>query len=151
VGTHTRTFALGSQVALPGAGAIEVETDYYLLVVADPADAILEADGDAFGEDNTAVFTGVYHPASGPVFAHGIPAGDTLVLSGGSTPALSFNGTAYSYSTGAVSAWRIRSHAGDDTLTGTTVLPVLAWGGADDDLLTGGTGNDVLAGGAGDD
>src|SRR5262249_53352907 len=108
-------------------------------------------DTDPFNEDNTAGFAGVYHPASGPVFAHGTPVGDSLIITAGSNESLSFNGTAYAYPTGAVTAWRIPGHAGNDIVTNSGSQPTQVWGGADNDSLIGGSGNDSLSGDGGND
>src|SRR5262249_57295876 len=74
VGTHTKSWTIGSgagMIALPGAGAAEVNSDYYLLAVADPTDAIAETDTSSPGQNNVAVFSGVYHTAGGQVFVQG--------------------------------------------------------------------------------
>ncbi len=83
VGLHRKTFVIGpgaGQVALPGAGAPETDTDYHLLVVADPLNTLAETDAHPTGEDNTAVFVGVYHLPGGHVFVHGTSRNDDIAV-----------------------------------------------------------------------
>src|SRR5581483_7326736 len=92
-GHHSKTFTIGSgsgQVPLPGAGAADVNTDYYLLAVADPTNAVSEDDADPFAEDNTAAFAGAYHLPGGDVLVHGSDAADYFTLAGDATPATIF-------------------------------------------------------------
>jgi Ca2+-binding RTX toxin-like protein len=180
IGAHTKTWTIGGgagQMPLPGAGAAEVDTDYYLLVVADPADLVEETDTDSPGSNNVAAFAGVYHPPGGQVLVQGGPAADTI--SATSAFVVTWNGASSSYSSNDVSGLRIRTHAGNDTLSASAFTKSIAvWGGdgndtlttgsaadslfgdagadvlnagAGNDILTGGSGNDTLTGGAGND
>src|SRR6185436_14136860 len=59
-GLHTKSWTIGSaagQVPLPGAGSTEVDTDYYLLAVADPTNVISETDGTSPGANNIVALT----------------------------------------------------------------------------------------------
>ncbi|MSR56051.1 MAG: hypothetical protein EXS05_00015 [Planctomycetaceae bacterium] len=153
VGTHVKTFTIGSgagQIALPAAGAAEVDADYFLLFVADPTDAIPETDASSPGDNNVVAFAGVYHAAKNLVQVHGSGAADTVTVS--ATPGVTYNGTTSTYSTGDVTGLRIRAHGGNDVVNAAAYTkPLLAFGGDGNDTLTGGTGADVLDGGAGDD
>ena len=163
VGVHAKTYTLGAgagQVALPGAGVSEVNDDYYLLVVADAADAIVEDDTHATNEDNTLAFSGVYHAPAAEIMIQGRDVADTITI-GTTSINVDFNGTVYSYSTADVTSLRIRAHGGNDTIDGTTISkPMWIDGGAGNDTLSGGAaadqfvggpGNDTLTGKAGDD
>jgi CSLREA domain-containing protein len=147
VGTHTKTFAIGGgagMVALPGAGAAETGADYYLLAVADDQNLVAEADNDPFNEDNAAVFTGVYHTAGGDVLVHGTGGSDSVALAAsGSNRVLTVNGVATTYAANDVTSFRVRGHAGDDTVTAPTLAqPVTVWGGAGNNtLIVGDQGN----------
>jgi Ca2+-binding RTX toxin-like protein len=153
-GLHTKTFVIGAgpgQVALPGAGAAESPEDYFLLAVADPDGTIAELDVDPVSEDNTAVFTGVYHAPGGLVLVHGTAGNDTITVQPGSVQ-LTVNGTLYVYTDADVSGLAIRSHGGNDVVNGSALtknLRVLA--GPGNDILSGGAGDDFLAGGPGND
>jgi Ca2+-binding RTX toxin-like protein len=152
VGVHTKRIPIGSDTGalpLPGAGASEVNTDYYVLAVADPLNGVIEADAEPFNEDNTAAFVGVYHPAGGYLFVHGSGAADTITVSGAIT--LNINGTSYSYSAKDISGLRVRSHDGADVIKGTAVSPMFVYAGAGSDTVSGGPGNDVLDGGPDND
>jgi surface-anchored protein len=160
VGSHTKTFTIGSgtgQVSLPGAGTAAVNADYHLLAVIDHLNQVPEADGNSpYNQDNKAVFSGVYHAAGGEVVIHGTTStsvGDTVSVSvSGSDLIVTLNGTSYTYAASDVSQFRVRTHAGNDTVNfSATAKPVLAWGGAGNDTITGGSGNDTLYGGAGTD
>jgi len=152
-GAHTKTVPIGSgagELPLPGAGVAELSSDYHLLAVADHLNGVIEDDVDAFNEDNTAAFVGGYHPAGGDVLVHGRLTADVITISGGIT--LDFNGTLYAYAAADVGGFRIRSHAGADSVSGATVAePMFIAGGADDDSLGGGVLSDTLDGGAGAD
>jgi PhoPQ-activated pathogenicity-related protein/Ca2+-binding RTX toxin-like protein len=154
VGPHTKSFAIGpaaGQVALPGAGAAEVAADYFLLAVADPADLVAETDAQPFQEDNTAVFSGVYHAPGGDVLVHGRQSDDTIGVQPGSVR-VDFNGALFSYADADVAAVAIRGHAGNDTLSGAGLdKPLRLFGGPGNDRITGGAANDLLAGGPGHD
>jgi glucose/arabinose dehydrogenase/Ca2+-binding RTX toxin-like protein len=153
VGMHTKMVAIGSaagQVPLPGAGVAEVADDYHLLAVADHLNGVIEDDVDAFNEDNTTVLVGPYHAAGGDVFVHGRLTADAITVSGAIT--LNFNGTPYTYTAPDVAGFRIRSHAGADSVSGTTVTEIMfIAGGADDDTVGGGALSDTLEGGTGAD
>lgn len=155
-GSHTRSFTVGGgsgEVALPGVGATETAVDYYLLAVADPTDLVCESDVDPFADDNTSVFAGAYHAAAGSLLVHGRDLDDTLTLSpSGTNLVLSLNGSNTTYLTSDVASARLRAHAGNDTVSGTTVTTaLLVIGGAGNDTLQGGAGGDTLEGGAGND
>ena len=80
VGEHTKLLTIGPgaiQLALPGAGAAEINGDYSLLVVSDDNNQIIEDDMDPFSEDNTVIFEGVYHLTGGSVYAHASNGDDT--------------------------------------------------------------------------
>src|SRR5262249_33892146 len=134
VGVHLLTFSIGAgagQVALPGAGVLDLNSDYNLLAVADDQNAIAETDADPFNEDNMAAFEGVYHVPGGKVIVHGTEGDDDLSLAAGSQLTLNVNGTPYSYATSDVTGFRVRAHDGDDTLTVASVAataPVMLFG-----------------------
>lgn len=164
VGSHTKTFTIGSlagQVKLPGAGATEPTTDYFILAVADPTNAIAEADSDPLHEDNTVAFIGAYSTTT-TILIHGGAANDTVTLtypttsSGNVTIGLSGSLSAsYSIAYGSTAAFRLRTHAGNDTVSVITsslkARPMLELGGDGNDVLVGAGGADTLNGGAGDD
>jgi Ca2+-binding RTX toxin-like protein len=151
-GTHVKAYAIGAGgVALPGAGAAENDADYHLLASADHTDALAELDAEPFNEDNTAVLSGVYHVPAAAVFVHGTAGADTITVSSGSIT-VNLNGTPYSFAAGDVAGVRVRSHAGSDRVSGTTVgVPLLVLAGADEDTVSGGAASDTLDGGAGSD
>lgn len=151
-GMHTRTFAIGNgtgQVPLPGAGSPDDDTEYYLLAVADPTNAIPEADARPFNEDNAALFQGVYHPAGGKVYVHGTPGDDkVLILPGGLAVQLNGSVTTYADATGV----RVWTYSGNDTIDGANASkPLWIMAGAGDDRLVAGHANDLLCGAAGND
>ena len=165
VGTHTVNFTIGSQVLLPGAGKTEAASDYFLLAVADPTNAITEADSDPLNEDNTVPFVGAY-ATSTTIYLHGGAAADTVTL----TYPTSSSGTvilgnavnhgsisaAYNYPYRSTAQFRLRTHNGNDTVnivntSNLTARPMLELGGDGDDLLNGAAGADTLNGGAGND
>jgi Ca2+-binding RTX toxin-like protein len=152
VGLHTKSFTIGGgagQAALPGAGATESDSDYHILVVADPAGLTTETDSDPFNEDNTRVFAGLYHPAAGNVFVHGEATGDSVLIS---AAGVTFNSVLYPYMAGDVIAYRARGHSGDDSISGAAVAKTMRiWGGDDNDTVSGGSLSDFLEGGAGAD
>ena len=155
-GSHVKTLAIGTgpaELALPGAGAEETDTEYYLLVCLDPLNAILENDADALLGDNTTPFSGVYHPAGGEVYVHGTLGDDVVAVASGSLQ-LAINGVPLSYDLATVTGLRVRGHAGDDELgfdagggfATTPPLPVYVHGGAGSNQLNlwDSTGDDVL-------
>lgn len=164
VGSHSKTFTIGSlagQVKLPGAGATEPTSDYFILAVADPTNTITEVDSDPLNEDNTVAFVGAYSTTS-TVLVHGGAANDSVTLtypttsSGNVTIGLSGSLSAsYLIAYGSTAAFRLRTHAGDDTLSvvtsSLTARPMLELGGDGNDVLVGAGGADTLNGGAGDD
>ena len=155
VGQHQKTFTIGAgigQVALPGAGAAETDGDYFLLAVADPTDAVAEADADPFNEDNTVAFAGVYHPAGSDVFVHGSADAEALTVSPGSLR-LEVDGDVIVYPGGDVTGLRVRGHGGADSFdftygagfgtSGTFGLLVHGGAGEDSAELTGSPGDDT--------
>jgi ligand-binding sensor domain-containing protein/Ca2+-binding RTX toxin-like protein len=154
VGVHTETFTIGNgpgQVPLPGAGGTEDWGEYYLLAVADPANAVPEDDADPLHEDNTAVFSGVYHAPGSEVMVFGTFGADS-VLVGAGTMQLSFNGELHDYAEEDVSEFHIRAYDGDDTVAMPTVnRPLWVYAGPGNDAVTSGAGVDVIEGGPGDD
>jgi hypothetical protein len=154
VGAHTKVFALGAgagQLPLPGAGAADVFTDYFLLAVADPSDEVAEDDADPHNEDNTAAFEGAYQLPRGPVMVHGGPGDDVIRLASGNKD-LIINGKLIKYRDDRVLEYRVHAHAGNDQVRGPALKKRLkAWGGDGNDVLIGGRLNDRLDGGAGDD
>lgn len=164
VGSHTKTFTIGTltgQVKLPGAGATEPTSDYFILAVADPTNTITEADSDPLNEDNTVAFVGAYSTTS-TVLVHGGAAGDSITLtypaaSTGNVTLSIINSlmTNYAWKYSSVTQFRVRTHGGSDDVdvitTNLTARPMLELGGDGDDLLVGAAGADTLNGGAGDD
>ena len=144
VGAHSKVLTIGSgvgQVPLPGAGATEVASDYYLLAVANPT----SPDSDA-----VAVFSGVYHPVGGGVFVHGRDVADNLTID--SSYQVTLNGLVNQYAATDVTSFRVRAHAGNDLIQGSTAAKAIwASGGAGDDSMTGGSAVDTLLGDAGSD
>ncbi len=153
-------------VTFPGVGAVDPLEDYFILTVGDHLDEIDEFDGDPFNEDNTSAVRGVYHLKGGPVFAHGsmraetftaTVVGDTLEFAYGTT-SFGIPGT-FTYDLSDVTEVRVRTHGGDDTVTGSDLTEIIFGGdGSDrlfgeggDDTLFGGPGKDRLDGGEGDD
>lgn len=150
VGDRKMAFDIGSgegEVALPGAGAPEIDSDYQILFVVDHLNVQEEIDGDPFNDDNTGRFEGIYHPEGGPVFIHGRTSpqllNDSLTVTeiDASTLEVRLNKGLEIYDPADVSSVRFRGHEGRDFVRA----------GGTDDLLLGGAGNDVLRGGAGDD
>lgn len=154
VGTHTKTIVIGSgsgKIPLPGAGLPIVRSDFRILAVADATDVVLEEDAHPHAEDNTAIFTGSYHLPGGPVIVHGTRASDALQLSRGSVN-VSLNGEQWTFAEEDVTEVMAWLGDSDDLLEGNDVaVPVAAWGGSGNDMLTGGVRNDVLNGGPGSD
>ncbi len=165
IGSHTVTLTIGTvagQVKLPGAGATETTSDYFILAVADPINTIVEADSDPLNEDNTAPFVGAYATTTTTILAHGGTANDVVTLTypnlSTGNVTLSLNGSLtanYSYPHSQTAGFRLRTHGGGDTVnvvTSTlTARPMLELGGDGDDVLNGAPGADTLNGGAGND
>lgn len=150
VGERKMAFDIGSgegEVALPGAGAPEVDFDYQILFVVDHLNVQEEIDGDPFNDDNTGRFHGLYHLPDGPVFGHGSASSrfenDSLFVTevDASTLEVRLNKRLETYDPADVTSIRFRGHEGRDFVQAAGT----------DDLLLGGAGNDVLRGGAGDD
>lgn len=150
IGERKIAFDIGSgegEVAMPGAGAPEVDSDYQILFVVDHLNAQEEIDGDPFNDDNTGRFEGIYHPPGGPVFIHGRTSprllNDSLMITevDASTLGIRLNKGLKTYDPADVSSVRFRGHEGRDFVQAAGT----------DDLLLGGAGNDVLRGGSGDD
>ncbi|MCX7420292.1 MAG: GEVED domain-containing protein [Planctomycetia bacterium] len=165
VGSHTLTFTIGTaagQVKLPGAGATEPTTDYFILAVADPTNAITEADTDPLNEDNTVAFVGAYATTT-TILVQGGAAADVVTVTYPSTTSgnvtIGFSGSLsanYSYAYNTTAQFRVRTHAGNDTInvvnaSNLTARPMFELGGDGNDLLVGAGGADTLNGGAGDD
>lgn len=164
VGSHTKTFTIGTltgQVKLPGAGSTEPTSDYFILAVADPTNAITEADSDPLNEDNTVAFVGAYSTTK-TILIHGGAADDVVTLtyptasSGNVTISLSGSVSAsYAIAYGSTSQFRVRIHGGNDSVNVVTsslsARPMLELGGDGDDVLVGAGGADTLNGGAGND
>lgn len=154
IGTHIKTWTIGTgagQVPLPGTGSlIDLSADYSLLFIADPSDLVAEPDADVPGDNNIVVFSGVYHTPLGQVMVQGSAAADTVNVSG--SIVVTVNGVANTYTLADVAGLRVRTHGGNDVVSGSALTKVLAaWGGAGMDALTGGTANDLLYGGGGND
>lgn len=165
VGSHTLTFTIGTaagQVKLPGAGATEATTDYFILAVADPTNAITEADANPLNEDNTVPFVGAYATTT-TILVQGGTADDTVTVtypsttSGNVTIGVSGSLSAtYSYAYNTTAQFRVRAHAGNDTINvvnaaNLTARPMFELGGDGSDVLNGASGADTINGGAGDD
>ena len=145
VGVHSQSFTIGSDIFLPGFGMAEIDGDYQILV------APLE---DPIASVN---LMGAYHAPNGGVFVHGGAGSDSITITtSGVNTVVTISGVAsYSYPTTdiAVSGFRVRSHGGDDTISGAaSPRSLFVWGGAGSDTLTGSAAlNDALIGGTGDD
>ncbi len=159
VGLHNLSFPIGGgagEIPLPGAGAEEPgdgkPVDYFLLAVADVDDM---ADGPLLVED-TAVFSGFYHPPDAPIFAHGTAGDDTITattVDGIVTFAFSTEGGPVEFPLfppDDVTGIRARMHDGDDMVTGSEFADLLL-GGPGADVLLGEDGRDTMDGGPGDD
>ncbi|MCA9048984.1 MAG: FG-GAP repeat protein, partial [Planctomycetaceae bacterium] len=163
------TTAIGTgtgEIAFPGVGSADTLEDYFILAVLDPTDAVPEFDADPLNEDNTDPLRGVYHLGSDPVFVHGDELGQTItVTAAGGTVSVEYGITAFgtsrtfSYDAADVPEVRIRTHGGDDTVTGSDLGDVAFGGDGNDrllgllgpDSLFGGPGKDYIDGGDGDD
>ncbi len=162
VGSHTLTFTIGSQVLLPGAWKPEVGSDYFILAVADPSNAIIENDFDPVNEDNTVPFVGAYATTS-TIHVHGGAAADTVTLTypatktGNVTLGLSGSISAmYSYAYNSTAQFRVRTHDDNDMVnivnsSNLAARPALQLGGTGDDVLNGAASADTLNAGMGND
>ncbi|MFM8220405.1 MAG: hypothetical protein ACKOJF_15940, partial [Planctomycetaceae bacterium] len=152
VGVHTKTFTIGSgtgQLALPGAGLTDVETDYRLLLALDPSLAVSVAADPASGSRSWE-FVGTYHAATAPVMVFGGLGADAVAYT--ATNQLVFNGVTKAYTATDVTTVRARLGGGADAFTAVgAVKSASVWGGDGADQLVGGTLADQLAGGQGDD
>ena len=154
----TATIGTGvGEIPFPGTAGDDPLEDYFILTVGDPLDEIPELDADPANEDNTRPLRGVYHLPGGPVFAHGSAqdetinaavVGETLRVEYGTT-GFGVPGT-FTYDLADVADLRIRTHGGDDTVTGTDRAEVVFGGDGNDELIGNGD-NDLLFGGAGKD
>ena len=148
-GAHTKTFVIGSgpgEIPLPGAGANAINTDFYVLAVADPTNEVLENDTAAFTQDNVAVLSGIYHLPGGAIVGEGTELDDdvTLNLNNG-VITVSLNQTQYQYSASDVSGFQFRLHGGNDSLLAPTVTQGINFQtGPGSDRFVGGSGNDVV-------
>lgn len=144
LGVHVKNFSIGSgaeQIALPGAGAAEVEQNYTIWAVANPTVPSLES---------TAVFAGVYHAPLSDIFVHGRNVADSVTID--SNYRVTLNGAMKRYSSSDVTGFRVRSHDGHDVINASTAARVVSlYGGSGNDVLKGGTAVDLLLGGDGDD
>jgi Ca2+-binding RTX toxin-like protein len=128
----------------------DTQADYFLV-------AKVDADGEVSETDeanNTATFSGgVFKTADGIVHVHGTGSGDTIGVSKPGTLDVAFNGTTYNYTADGVTGIRIRSHAGNDSVTTGSGVDKAMWafGGDGNDTLNGGDANDYLSGGYGGD
>ncbi len=159
IGSHIKQYTIGTEINLPGAGTTDAMLDQKLLVVLDDLNAVPETDLNAFSEDNTGIFRGVYHVSSGPVVAFGgnsneVHSVDVDINPDGEFYVLTFDsGTfIFSYTSADVSSFVIRGSGGDDILRLlNTAKPSVLIGGTENDLLIGGSSNDTLDGGDGND
>lgn len=162
MGDRKLVFDIGDgpdEVALPGMGAAETDTDYQILFVLDHLDTIGEFDSDPFNDDNTGRFEGIYHaegePGGAPVFIHGrtgVRRHDILdvVEVDATTLDVFFSGASYTYAPDDVSGIRFRGHDGRDTAQTASTNDLLL-GGAESDNLRGGAGDDIIGGGPDND
>ena len=153
-GPHEKVFNIGTatgQIPLPGFGVTDVTGEYKILFVADPLNQLSEADADPLNSSNTVALSGVYHPATGPIFVHGTLGNDTITPT--TNGAVTINGVTYSYPEASVTSFQIRAQGGNDIVRalGSVTRPTRLIGGAGEDVLTGAGGNDSLNGGAGSD
>lgn len=114
-GVHAKVFELdGNQFVLPGVGAAELDEDYYVLVVADPIDLIVEDDTHFAHDDNTAVLNGAYLGLDNNVYVHGTDAGEQIHIdSTDGSLFLVVNDELHTFGSG-ISSVRLRTHGGDD-------------------------------------
>lgn len=144
LGVHVKNFTIGNgadQIALPGAGAAEVQQDYAIWAVAHPTIPDLES---------TAVFAGVYHAPLGDIFVHGRNSDDSITID--SNYRVTLNGAMKRYTSSDVTGFRVRGHDGNDVVNASTAAKVVSIdGGSGNDVLKGGTAADSLWGGDGDD
>ena len=157
VGTHTKSFTIGGNVnelAFPGLGAADLtNSDYRILFVADPSDAITEPDGNPLSEDNQSLFVGAYK-AGTSLFVHGSDSPDSIQFAPtGTNHSLTINGgTPINYATSSITTVYLRTHAGNDTVQANTATrAMVVMGGEDNDTIDTGTAADVLIGKGGDD
>lgn len=155
-GPHFKAVPVGAgaaKVPLPGAGPPDVSV--YLLAVADSQDLVPENDVTPQLEDNTAVFSGVYHIPGGPVVAHTGEAGDMIKITrtpNGLKHFLDVNGQVFAYTSTDMTRFSLHTHGGADVIVGNQSNEgIQAWTGADDDYLFGGRSDDQLNGGSGND
>ncbi len=144
MGVHVKNFSIGSgvdQIALPGAGAAEVQQDYAIWAVANPTIPDLES---------AVVFAGVYHAPLSDIFIHGRNIADSVAID--SNYRVTLNGAMKRYTSSDVTGFRVRGHDGNDVVNASTAAKVLSiYGGTGNDVLKGGGAADWLLGGHGDD
>lgn len=159
VGERKIAFDIGGgegEVALPGAGAPELDSDYQILFVVDHLNVQSEIDDDPFNEDNLGRFEGIYHPAGGPVFVHGRTGpslrNDSVTITevDASTLEVRLNKGLRTYDSADVTSIRFRGHEGNDSVVAGGTADLLL-GGAGDDKIRGGAGDDTIDGGIGND
>lgn len=144
------------EVALPGAGAPETDTDYQILFVVDHLDVVEEFDADPFNDDNVGRLQGTYHPAGGAVYIHGRSGlklrNDRVVVTevDASTLEIMHNTLTYTYDPADVTSIRFRGHEGRDFVQAAGT-PDLLLGGSGRDELSGGAGDDIIGGGPDND
>jgi len=124
IGTHTVAIPIGSglnEVPFPGIGAPELSSDYHILAVIDPNNAIGELSEQS---NNTVPLVGVYHAPGGGIYIHGSAGSDDIGITVGSVR-VEINGQTYVYQNADVSNVVLRSHAGNDVLREEAILPGL--------------------------
>lgn len=164
VGGHAIVRQIGAdteeQIILPGVGtsiaAMEDDSDYQILFVADHLNTIAEFDLNDFNDDNTARFENIYHLPEGPVFIHGrtgaVVENDRLTITeiDEAQTDVTLNLFTYGYDPMDVTGYRFRGHEGGDTAQAAGT-PDLLIGGPGSDALSGGPGDDYIDGGIDDD
>ncbi len=144
LGVHVKNFTIGSgadQIALPGAGAAEIQQNYAIWAVANPTFPGLES---------PVVFAGVYHAPLSDVFIHGRNIADSVTID--SNYRVTLNGAMKRFTSSDVTGFRVRGHNGDDVVNASTAARVVSiYGGSGNDVLKGGNAADSLMGGDGDD
>jgi len=128
IGTHTVAIPIGggaNEVPFPGVGTPEFSSNYRILAVLDPDNAVGELDdNDQNLSNNTAALVGVYHAPGGGIYIHGSAGSDDIGLTVGSVR-VEINGQTYVYQNADVSNVVLRSHAGNDVLREEAILPGL--------------------------
>jgi Ca2+-binding RTX toxin-like protein len=128
----------------------DIGSDYKLVAVLDANQEI----GESNESNNKGAFSGgVFKTADGTVHIHGTAAADSISIGQSSNVDVAFNGANFAYAPSGVTAVRVRSHAGNDSIVSSIAADkaFAAFGGDGNDTITGGTGNDVIYAGYGDD